>query len=450
MKKKVANTAAVAKSELSQGDSVTVVCMALNCSVTYEFDTRATAPTLALRYMVSINGEVLPTNQGIPRVLNGSRMFTVPAHPGNTVALYLNSDASADYRLHPVYAVTVGENDVHIKITERKGRTTREFGRLGEAVVKRDAKSGKDIDTYEADLTGDVWMDISHQYTEEEADALLPKTTDATIRDAILSIYKGLPSKELVLKFPKSESSLGLKMKVCFDEVESVRSNTTYCPLLTSILPRTHPHAYLALLVEAREAEVTALNVTSGWRPMLGSIVHRAGLGLDINYVECATEKIQINRNGLRDKKANRNANISDVEKDLFSKYELAIGAKKACDDKVRLAEKSVRVNRQPEEEPNLKAVLAKAKSDQNNASIAMDETKLAWDKERDTNERALIRTLRSKLDHNKLITQVLDPWYMDFNTHDAESPTPNQQKSQDEVHHNNHLHITVAEPKIL
>jgi hypothetical protein len=53
------------------------------------------------------------------------------------------------------------------------------------------------------------------------------------------------------------------------------------------------------LLAEARAAGVTELRITSGWRPMLGSIAHRAGLGLDIDYAESATEHVALNRAAL-------------------------------------------------------------------------------------------------------------------------------------------------------
>jgi hypothetical protein len=72
------------------------------------------------------------------------------------------------------------------------------------------------------------------------------------------------------------------------------------------------------------------------------------------------------------------------------------------------------------------------------------------WDAERNAHESSLISTLRGKLHRNSSITQVLDPWYMDINTKDNVPPVPNEQRSPNEKIHNNHLHITVLEPKIL
>ena len=79
-----------------------------------------------------------------------------------------------------------------------------------------------------------------------------------------------------------------------------------------------------------------------------------------------------------------------------------------------------------------------------------MDDAKDAWNRERDGHEPSLIRTLRDKLSHNHAIDQVLDPWYVDTNTQDRSPAVPNEHRSANEKTHNNHLHITIVEPKIL
>jgi len=49
-------------------------------------------------------------------------------------------------------------------------------------------------------------------------------------------------------------------------------------------------------------------------------------------------------------------------------------------------------------------------------------------------------------------VKQLFDPWYMDANTADNIPAAPNEQReaNANERTHNNHLHITVLEPKIL
>ncbi|HZV64446.1 MAG TPA: hypothetical protein VFG03_06010, partial [Telluria sp.] len=254
---------------LSEPGTLTVVKVRRKRMVCYEFDTGATSGDLALRYLVVIDGSVVRTNDDMPRTLGArNRKITVAVDAGSKVGLFLNSDVHPDFRRHPVYAVQVGENDVHVTITERKGRIGHESAELG--LPDRQ----KLVDVYTAALTGDIWMKISNLYAEHEADAMLPADTDATVRDAVRRIYKGLSSRELVVQFPASDSAPKQTLRVRFDEADNVLENTTHCPLLTGVLPRVHPRAYAALLTEARASGVTTLRVTSGWRPMLGSIAH--------------------------------------------------------------------------------------------------------------------------------------------------------------------------------
>ena len=317
---------------LSEAGTLTIVTVKRKCTVCYEFDTSATNRDLALRYLVVIDGNVVQTNGDRPLALDANnRKIMVAVDPGSKVALFLNSDVHPDFRRHPVYAVQVGENDVHVKITERMGRISHESSMLPAPNQRKGSNPDKLVDAYSAALTGDIWMEISNLYTEDEADATLPADTNTTVRAAVRRIYQGLPSKELVVQFPASDSEPKHTLRLRFDEPDNVLENTTHCPLLTGVLPRTHPRAYAALLTEARASGVTELRVTSGWRPMLGSIAHRAGLGLDINYAESATERVQINRASLTNAKLKHNDNVSEREQMLYAEYEQA---KKEAEDK--------------------------------------------------------------------------------------------------------------------
>ena len=77
--------------------------------------------------------------------------------------------------------------------------------------------------------------------------------------------------------------------------------------LLKDVLPRTHPHAFAALMTEAYAAGVNDISVTSCWRPMLGSIVHRAGLGSDVVAIAYVHQAVKLNRVGLVTGKPNSN-----------------------------------------------------------------------------------------------------------------------------------------------
>ena len=135
---------------------VCTVPVCTRCNVCYEFDTRVTNRDLAIPYRVSLNGKVLE-GAGTVRKLGASRKITLQAEPGSRIALFLNSDVHPKFRQSPVYEVVVGANDVHIKITEKKGQL-----RDGPVIVPSQHKSPtpgpRRLDTYEASLTGDIWM----------------------------------------------------------------------------------------------------------------------------------------------------------------------------------------------------------------------------------------------------------------------------------------------------
>ena len=52
--------------------------------------------------------------------------------------------------------------------------------------------------------------------------------------------------------------------------------------LLGGGLTRVHPGGYAALINAALANGVSSIKMNSCWRPMVGSIAHRAGLGLDV------------------------------------------------------------------------------------------------------------------------------------------------------------------------
>jgi len=409
---KVSSAAPAAVCTLSAAGNVVTVTVEALRTVCYEFDTQVTNADLALPYAVEINGHVESAYASKPRALSkGERKINLHIAPGSKVALYLNSDAHPDFRRQPVYALTVGEHDVLVKIKERIGRIGHETATLG-APLCHSGPGGSLCDVYEAALTGDIWMQISHLYTVEEADKRLPHDIAQPIRQAVLSIYQGLARPEL-----RIENRLRLR----FIESDNIRHTTTDCPLLSGVLPRTHPCAYAALIMEALATGVTEVQVSSCWRPMLGSIVHRAGLGLDVDYLEDPKQRVHINRASLTSPTSSPSENVSSEERRLYQAYEKI---------------KSQPIPTTREGQAARKEAEAAALKDWNNA--------------RDLNEPASVRNLRSRLQANSLIHQTLDPWYMNYDTANHTTNKPNEQITSVEKIHKNHLHITVREPKIL
>ncbi len=440
---------------LSPEGTVTTVRVGPRCKVTYEFDTSATSAGLALPYVAAIDGKVAPEYEEKPASLSRyKRKIELLVKPGSRIALFLNSDVHPDHRKSPVYALQVGQNDVHVKITEIKGRIGHELPTVGTRYCRRSPTPGKYIDVYDASLTGDIWMAISHVYTAAEADALLPSDTSPVVRTAVCSIYAGLSRPELVVNFPASDSAPRLTLKVEFLEemLDNVRANTTWCHWLKDVLPRTHPRAYAALLTEAHAAGVTLVRVTSAWRPMFGSIAHRAGLGLDITYIEGGQKRGFFNRAFLINLKAPRNGNVSERERELWREYQDAKAELEAAKKNRGEAERQLKRNRDPQKNVQLTSTFVESDARVDAANKRVSSASRNWDDERNRNEPVLIRNLRERLGKNEFVKQLFDPWYMDVNTADSVPPVPNEQRSgnKNERGHNNHLHITVREPKIL
>jgi hypothetical protein len=443
-----------ARCTLSPQGTLTTVRVGSKCKVSYKFDTRATSAALVVPYVVSIDGQVLPEYADKPGALRGQRTIDLLVNPGSKVALFLNSDVHPSHRSNPVYALEVGRDDVRVNIVEKKGRIGHELATLRAPVCRPGATPGKRLQVYDAALTGDIWMQISHLYTSAEADALLPADTAPAIRAAVRSIYAGLARPEVSVKFAASDTGPALTLRVVFrDEMQgNVLENTTHCPWLTGILPRTHPCAFAALLTEAHAAGVTSVAVTSGWRPSLGSIAHRAGLGLDITYLEGGGQTVFLNRASLTNGSAAGNGNVSAREKVLWREHQDA-KAERATRERERgeMRDRLAR-NRESGNPAQLVSELADANvrlvAARDRENIAREE----WDRERNLHEPVLICKLRDRLVRNASVKQLFDPWYMDADTTDQIAPVANEQRrtNPNERLHNNHLHITVREPKIL
>lgn len=408
--------------------------------VCYEFDTRATNADLKLPYVVEVNGHIEPAHAGKPAVLTaGQRKIRLQVASGSKVALYLNSDASPDFRQRAVYALTVGERDVMVKITERLGRNGHERSTLS-APECRDAGGGRFIDFYNASLTGDIWMEISHVYTVAEADARLPRDLPAAAREALLRIYAGLVRPELLIPLPATNSHSAFNLLVQFLEQETVSANTTHCPLLTSILPRVHPAAFAALVLAAHACGVTLMQVNSAWRTSFGSIAHRAGLGIDVRYLENRDQHVSINRAALR-RNGSSSEYVTQRERELYEDFEEKKRSARVATDNFNLASRRNDLSNEEIE------TLRRRKKE---ADKARDEAKEAWSDERNLHEPSAMASFRGSLRRNLAVSQILDPWYVDLNTQDARAVYPNEQRTELEKGHNNHLHITVKEEKIL
>jgi hypothetical protein len=419
-----------------EGSPIVVVpCKASMLTVTYTIDI-VSAATLAIPYAVAINGKVLPiyaersrTATAIaanPKTKKKAKPaeITIPAQAGDTVALHLNSDAAPAWRTKLLYSVTLNEHPVAVHVTERMG-----LHHDRDTPVFKGHNVATGMDEYTAALTGNIWMDASHVYQSSEVDERLPQGTRPEVVRAIKSIYDGLPTRWLNIEGPARGTEPAYTLAVEFEDSDNPRKNVVHYQLLADGLTRVHPGGYAALFNAAIGSGIDKIVVTSCWRPLLGSIAHRLGLGLDVNFVG----GVRLNRQELTTGQAayrDADANVSEGEVALFRQMK---AAETAHEQAKRNAKRIL-------DEDGQKAANAQLKE----AMKAEREAKLAWNFERDKHEPPKVRSFRALLLNCACVRQLFDPWYMFANA--RAQGLPNRQETDNENTHSHHLHITVSD----
>jgi hypothetical protein len=460
--------------------------------VTYIFNTSATKSNLRIPYAVVVDGVAQDAYKDEPARIPATNKrkgilhekVKVEVDEGSKVALYLNSDAHSFYRKSPVYEVKAEKHNIEVTITEKTGKHSD-----ADTPTLSASDEKTKLDTYTAPLTGDIWMKVSHKYTADEADSLLPEGTGAEVKAAVKSIYQVLTQQKLTISVAATAEKSAAKLEVTFSDSNNPKSNIVTYDLLKDGLPRVHPAGYAAIFSAAFEAGVPSLSMSSAWRPSLGSIAHRAGLGIDVSYVG----NVLMNREELRKTNAVDTTSVSAEEKKLFKELEAtkaeeakaakSVDATKKAVDKSKkatdAAQKTLKkVQATYEKVKNDPAKAAAAKDALDKATKAADDAKKpqeeaekahkdaeevrtkaaekrqaaekAWNDERNKNEPELVRKFREALAASPAVVQLFDPWFMDENTRDKVTARPNMQVDGNETLHAHHLHMTVREPKIL
>ena len=173
--------------------------------------------------------------------------FEVIVEAGSKVSLYLNSDASTDWRTTPLYAVTARDKDMVIRIAEKEGKhTDSDTPTLAPtpAPPPKDDSPAPNVIEYTAPLTGDIWMKASHKYTAAEVDSRVPSDTSKAVLAAVKSIYTGLSKAELKINIPAAGTSLARSLTVKFEDSDNPKSNINAYTLLGDGLTRVHPGGY--------------------------------------------------------------------------------------------------------------------------------------------------------------------------------------------------------------
>lgn len=414
------NQVAASSATKQNNDGKTTVLVIPKRKVTYVLDISASSANLNMPYAIAVNGKALSVYNNKPARVSGNKgKIEVMVDAGKTVSLFLNSDARPSYRTQAVYAITPTDRNVVVTIKEKKGKHTDS----DTPILKTKATEEGKPDEYTAPLTGDIWMKVSHKYSAAEAKFLTPIATSPAISTAVENIYEPLMSAILNIPVAAENGKPAMNIEIKFQDSENPKDNITQYSLLKDGLTRVHPAGYAALFKAAVENRIPSLTITSCWRPMVGSIAHRAGLGLDVNYVGT----VRLNREELSKPGAVNTANVSEEEKRLFQE-----------------------LKQREKELADLKKTGA-SKEDIDNASKDRREANKRWEEERNGNEPDSVKKFRgSLLNEKQSVAQLFDPWYMDANTQDNVSATPNRQENGNEKLHAHHLHITVKEQKIL
>lgn len=392
---------------------------------------------LTIPVVAALNGRIKPENAKKTDTAVSNVPFDVWAEPGQKVSLFLNSDAVVGRRKNAVFEVTPTRRNITVTILEKRGK----LGELDtpKLVATKTDDKGAEYDEYEAILSGDTWKKVSHKYNAAEAETLIPKATPVAIRSAVLSLYNGGCKGSLSVPATGKFAAL----TVTFDGNDNARDNLTEFDLHADGLTRVHPQAWIAVIEAAQQAGVSKLKTTSAWRPMLGAIVHRSGMGLDVGYLDGT----HLRRKGLLAKDKVLDPAVTSKERDLFAAKEVAEKEAAVAKAKFTALENELKKGRgdAPVLEAKLKRELKEADSVNKGASTRAREAAKAWNDERDAHEPNVVKSFRSHLLHCECVVQVFDPWFMDGNTKDDLAPQPNQQKSGNDLLHATHLHVTVA-----
>lgn len=418
------------------GSPVCVVGCAMPLTVVFTIYSQS--GPINLPYAVRVNGQILSEFKEKPKKLavTNKGSITIPAQSGDTVALHLGSDASADWRQEQLYTVQVNDKNVQVHIREKKG-PHKDEAKLASP------KSSATHDEYEAWLTGNIWMRFSHRYTPDEVASRLPAGTSAEVARAVQSIYQGLRTGLLTVQRtgPQGQAQQ-VSLHFPTDKSDNCYSNISGFDMLSNGLTRVHPSGYASVINAALDNGVGSVKMSSCWRPMVGSIVHRVGLGLDVTYLDA----VRFNREELTTKtgkppvgKQDADDNVSEDEKQFYKAWRAA--AKEL--EVAKKEEKRLDIVGTKEEK---KAAIARLENAQKTEAVTLE----SWNIERDKHEPPKVKAFRKSLYTCPCVSQLFDPWFMDGNTRDAVPATPNAQLDGNEQLHAHHLHITVLDKKVL
>ena len=190
-------------------------------------------------------------------------------------------------------------------------------------------------------LNGDLWLKLSHEFTDDEITRLCPPETlsrptlgssapsgsappqSATAGGTIPQgadqngvtpqnvaqsvaapqsvaidwattlqpIYSAGVDSRSMDAFSVQISQLGITLKFAARAVANA-INTSANTTVQQALQRTSPRAFAAILKAAWRLNINTVDLSSSWRPMLGSRLHKMGVGLDVTEIVDSAESL--------------------------------------------------------------------------------------------------------------------------------------------------------------
>jgi len=408
-------------------------------AVTYEihFDQK-----LRLPYAFYWNGVKQPENK-VLKPKQATAILTIQAlvKEGDKIGLYLGSDASPEFRQELLYPLTVGSKDIKAIIKTKKDPQD-DVAEL-KPVTPTDADKNSTESRYEGWLTGDIWMRFSHRYSAKEATAHLLNAgeKDTGIAKAIADLYGGSVNTKTGYSVQFDNKN---NCQIIFQTGSDANCRTNIkkgYDFAWEGLPRVHPRTWIAFLQAARECSISSMEITSGWRPMLGSATHRIGLGLDIKSVKKSDGSTAVFD------KTNKSLWQSEEEKTAHTEWIDA--ERKFAEAKISLvnAKKGVIQAKGEVGIQDAKQREAQAKDSCDEASRITKQKKLKFENKHKNSTTGDFQQILAK---SPLIKQIFDPLLMDIDTQDQQEADANLNQSNNEQTHQNHLHITANDIYLL
>lgn len=425
-----------------------------------------------------------------PKVADGVMMHVLPLpkriEPGTTIGICINVDAKSKFRRYPLWQVTAGDHDIVIDVFETYGKRG-----LNDKATKKDTRdegtkeAAHPVDYYAAELNGDVWLRSTHPFTAADVDALPAEVAGAAMKTALKKIYSAdftMVGADFAIDVPRGQDKADTATARLYwiaAENNNCVSNVKAIDIKRDVPSRIHPAAYAAVANAAFDVKLTEVRFSSSWRPMLGSMGHRSGRGLDMVLLKDSDTATRLNREGLTsggttDKNhdgivddARGHHNITVEEQEAFNAWKksevdlnsavdawkrakatsdaaqkaLAAATKSGSADAIEKAEHA-----QTEAQKSDDA----ARQTAEDAAKVVPQKKRAWEKQVEKHQPSRVGQFRRALMKADAVTQIIDPWYIDLNTHDKVDGVVNEQKKDGlQDIHKNHLHLTIYDSEL-